>query len=336
MNPVLLGQLLGISFACGLNLYATVAALGLLSRLGVIHELPPGLQGLEGSIVIASAVVLYVVEAVVDKVRHADSLWDTVHTFIRPPAAALLAVGALWTAPLEARIGGAIFALLVALAAHGTKAGLRLALNAAQHRSGHVWISVAEDLAAVAFAVAALEYPASALIAGAVVLAILIPFGPRLWRAFSFGIRCLAAWFRALFTRSRWREAHELPRDLRAALGDTPMGAPPPRGTRVGILGAPGIAAYRNGWLVLTRDGPAFAYRTLLGTRMAPLPAPRDMAVELGPWADMIRVNEGDTGGEAYTLYLLKDGPAVDTAVSDLGHAGARLRRGEPGGENDA
>jgi Domain of unknown function (DUF4126) len=315
MTPVLLGQLLGMSFACGLNLYVTVAALGILSRFGLIDGLPPGLRGLEGLIVIGSALALYVIEAIIDKVRHADSLWDTIHTFIRPPAAAFLALGALWPDPLSWKIAGAAFAFFVALAAHGTKAGFRLALNTGTRSWRPAWISLAEDVAAVAFAVAALEAPATALVAGGAALVLIVLFGHRLFRAFVLGIRCLAAWLRALFGPARWREAHELPRDLHALLDRPPLGAPPPRGARVGVNGIRGVGAYRNGWLVITAGGPIFFYRTLLGPRRTDLPPPTSVEVDRGVWADLVHVR-ADGGG--YTLYLLKDGPAPNVAINDL------------------
>ena len=306
---------MGVSFACGLNLYITVAALGLLSRLGVIEGLPPGLRGLEALIVIGSALTLYLVEAVIDKVRHADSLWDTVHTFIRPPAAALLAIGALWAAPVEWKVAGAAFAFFVALAAHATKAGFRLALNTGTLRWRPAWISLTEDVAAVAFAVAALEAPATALIAGAAALLLIALFGHRLFRAFALGMRCLHAWLRALFAPPRWREAPELPRDVHGLLAEAPLGAAPPRGTRVGINGIRGVGAYRNGWLVITPDGPAFFYRARFRARRADLPAPTSVTIDRGVWADLVRV---ESLGGPYTLYLLKDGPAADLAINDL------------------
>ena len=320
MTPVLLGQLLGVAFACGLNLYITVAALGLLSRFGIIDGLPAGLRGLEGLIVIGSAVALYLIEAVIDKVRHADSLWDTVHTFIRPPAAALLAVGALWAEPLEWKIGGAAFAFVVALAAHGTKAGFRVSLNTGNARGWRpVWISLTEDVAAVAFAVAALEAPSTALVAGGVALTLIVLFGHRLFRAFALGIRALAAWLRALFGPARWREADELPRDVHALLDRAPLGSAAPRGARAGLNGVPGVGAYRNGWLVITPDGPIFFYRTLFGVRSATLPAARSIEVDRGVWADLVRVSAED--GD-YTLFLLKDGPAANLALNDFHPAG--------------
>ena len=320
MTPVLIGQLLGVAFACGLNLYITVAALGLLSRFGVIDGLPTGLRGLEGLIVIGSALTLYLIEAVIDKVRHADSLWDTVHTFIRPPAAALLAIGALWAEPVEWKVAGAAFAFFVALAAHGTKAGIRLALNTGIARTwGPGWISFTEDVAAVAFAVAALEAPSTALIAGCAALALIVLFGHRFFRAFALGIRCLFAWLRALFGPARWREAHELPRDLRALLDEAPLGAAAPRGVRAGVNGIRGVGAYRNGWLVITPGGPIFYYRSLFRARRTDLPAATSIEVDRGVWADLVRVQ---AEGGSYTLYLLKDGPAADIAIHDLHPAG--------------
>ncbi len=315
MIPVLLGRLLGLSFACGLNLYITVAALGILSRTGLIQPLPPGLRGLESMIVIGSALALYVVEAVVDKVRHADSLWDAVHTFIRPPAAALLAVGALWGHSAVAVTAGATLAFLVTLAAHGTKAGVRLALNAAAQPRGNAWISVMEDLAAILFAVAALQYPSTALATGTVVLLLVAIFGPRFWRAFLFGLRCVIAWIRALFAPPRWHEEAEIPRKLRRLLDERPLGSPPNRGMRVALHGLRGIGSYRAGWLVLTFDGPVFLYRALFRTRRVDLPPIRAVEVQRGTWANIVRVSAGD---DEFSLYLLKDGPAPEAAAAEL------------------
>ena len=315
MTLVILGQLLGLSFACALNLYLTVAALGLLSRYDLVRELPVGLQGLEGWVVIGSALTLFAIEAIVDKLRHADSLWDTVHTFIRPPAAALLAVGALWTAPLHLLIAGAALSFLVALAVHGTKAGIRLSLNTRQPDRGHAGISALEDVAAVAFAVAAVQYPIIALAATALLLVLILLFGPRFWRAFGLGLRCLASWLRALFSPSRWRELDHLPRGLRALFSTPSIGAAPNRSTRAGLHGLEGIGPYRNGWLVVTSDGPSFAYRRRFQARRVDLPVALDVDHVDGVWADILKVTAADA---SYTIYLLKDGPAVELAVRSL------------------
>src|SRR5689334_15635066 len=91
MNPIeILGVALGAGFSSGLNLYATVATLGLLERFGIIH-LPPSLQGLSHSVILILAVVLYVVEFFAGQIPDLETVWVSIHTFIRPPAAALLA-----------------------------------------------------------------------------------------------------------------------------------------------------------------------------------------------------------------------------------------------------
>src|SRR5260370_8039706 len=90
MNPIeSLGLALGAGFSSGLNLYATVATLGLLQRFGVLH-LPPGLQILSHPWVLGIALTLYLIEFFADKIPYFDTIWDAVHTFIQPPAASLL------------------------------------------------------------------------------------------------------------------------------------------------------------------------------------------------------------------------------------------------------
>src|SRR6266571_3527530 len=87
MNPIeTLGLALGAGFSSGLNLYATVATLGLLQRFGVLH-LPPSLQALSHPWVLGIAIALYLVEFCADKIPYFDTVWDAIHTFIRPLAA---------------------------------------------------------------------------------------------------------------------------------------------------------------------------------------------------------------------------------------------------------
>src|SRR5260370_8206676 len=90
MNPVAtLGLALGAGFSSGLNLYATVATLGLLQRFGVLR-LPQGLRALAHPWVLGIAITLYLLEFLADKIPYFDTVWDAVHTFIRPPPAAIL------------------------------------------------------------------------------------------------------------------------------------------------------------------------------------------------------------------------------------------------------
>ncbi len=153
-----LGFALGASFASGLNLYATIAALGLFHRYGVIH-LPPSLEVLAHPVVLGVALVLYGVEFVADKVPYVDNVWDVVHTFIRPPAAAVLAYGAFGGVSEEWRIAAALLAGGVALTSHGSKASTRAAVNASPEPFSNSILSLGEDVLAVFLAWMAATHP---------------------------------------------------------------------------------------------------------------------------------------------------------------------------------
>jgi hypothetical protein len=149
MNPIeTLSLVLGTGFSSGLNLYATVATLGLLERFGVIH-LPDKLQMLGHPAVLGVAVALYVVEFLADKVPFIDSVWQAVHTFIRPPAAALLAFSVTGTAAEPWRWAAALLAGTVALTSHSTKASARAAVNMSPEPFSNWALSLGEDMLAV-------------------------------------------------------------------------------------------------------------------------------------------------------------------------------------------
>src|SRR5881296_3503467 len=159
----ILGFALGTSFASGLNLYATVAALGVLQRFGVI-ELPPQLHAFSHPWVLGLALFLFVVEFFADKVPYLDSLWDAIHTFIRPPAAALTAYAAFAAVPEPWRIAAALVSGSVALTAHGTKASTRAAVNTSPEPFSNWFLSFGEDLLAVWLTWMATVHPAAAIV----------------------------------------------------------------------------------------------------------------------------------------------------------------------------
>src|SRR5215470_3310707 len=129
MNPLqALGLAVGAGFSSGLNLYATVATLGLLGRFGLIR-LPDSLEVLTHPIVLGLAIALYLAEFLADKIPYFDTIWDAVHTFIRPPAAAVIAYGAATAVSPDWRWAAALLAGGVALTAHSTKASTRAAVN---------------------------------------------------------------------------------------------------------------------------------------------------------------------------------------------------------------
>src|SRR6266850_1424733 len=143
-----LGLALGAGFSSGLNLYATVATLGLLQRYGVL-QLPPALHVLSHPWVLGIAIALYLVEFFADKIPYFDTIWDAVHTFIRPPAAALLTYAAAGAAPAEWRWGAALLAGGVALTSHGAKASARAAVNTSPEPISNWILSFGEDVLAV-------------------------------------------------------------------------------------------------------------------------------------------------------------------------------------------
>ncbi len=149
MNPLqTLSLALGAGFSSGLNLYATVATLGLLQRFGVV-KLPESLQALAHPWVIGIAAGLYLIEFFADKLPYFDTIWDIVHTFIRPPAAAVLAYAAAGGAGAEWRWGAALLAGGVALTSHGAKASARAAVNTSPEPFSNWTLSLGEDVLAV-------------------------------------------------------------------------------------------------------------------------------------------------------------------------------------------
>jgi len=192
MNPIeTLGLALGAGFSSGLNLYATVATLGLLERFGVIH-LPQSLHVLSHPVILVVAVVLYLAEFLADKIPYVDTVWDAIHTFIRPPAAALLAYGAAGAAPAEWRWAAALLAGSVALASHGTKASARAAVNTTPEPFSNWALSFGEDVLAVWLTWMATVHPVATTVVVIVLVAVSLFL---LFHLFRFARRALERLF---------------------------------------------------------------------------------------------------------------------------------------------
>src|SRR5688572_25190467 len=182
MSPLeTLGFALGTSFASGLNVYATVAAAGIMQRLGLV-TLPESLQVLTHPIVLGLAVTLFVIEFIADKIPYVDSAWDAVHTFIRPPAAAVLSYSAFGNVSEEWKLGAALLAGSVALTSHGAKASTRAAANTSPEPVSNWVLSLFEDGLVVFLVWMAAEHPywTAAIVVVLVVLAVLLI--RRLWQ----------------------------------------------------------------------------------------------------------------------------------------------------------
>ena len=183
MSPLeTLGFALGTSFASGLNLYATVAAAGIFQRLGIV-DLPPALDVLANPVIIGIALTMFVIEFIADKVPLVDSAWDAIHTFIRPPAAMLLAWASFGEVSEVWKLGAALLAGSVALTSHGAKASARAAANTSPEPVSNWLLSFVEDAIAIFLAWLAAEHPV--ITAGLVVVLVLIA-GFIIWKLLGF------------------------------------------------------------------------------------------------------------------------------------------------------
>ena len=170
-----LGRTMAFSFAAGLNLYATVAILGLASRYEWV-ALPPQYQVFDNNWIIGIALALYVIEFIADKIPWVDSVWDAVHTVIRPVGGALIAVATLGdkTPAMETLV--ALFGGALAASTHFSKSGTRVLANASPEPFSNWFLSIAEDLFVVGLGFLALKYPAAAAVVVIVCLALIVVF----------------------------------------------------------------------------------------------------------------------------------------------------------------
>ncbi len=162
------------SFAAGLNVYATVATLGLLARAQVL-TLPPSLHLVESWPVIAICAILFVIEFFADKIPAFDLIWNALHTFVRIPVAALLAYGAAAHLSPVGQVMSAVAGGAIALAAHGGKTAARVAVTPTPEPFSNMALSVGEDVVAVGLTWFATQHPfIAALIVGIFLLVIVI------------------------------------------------------------------------------------------------------------------------------------------------------------------
>jgi len=170
-----LGRTMGFSFAAGINLYATVAILGLASRYGWV-ALPPQYQVFDNNWIIGGALALYVIEFVADKIPWVDSAWDAIHTVIRPVGGALIAVATQGEQSTAMQTVVALFGGALAASTHFSKAGTRVMANASPEPFTNWILSIGEDAFVVGLGVLALKYPAAAAIVVIVCVAVIVSF----------------------------------------------------------------------------------------------------------------------------------------------------------------
>src|SRR5579863_10305224 len=169
----LFAVLAAIGFAAGLNLYATVAVLGLLARFSHL-PLPPGLHVLAGWPVIAASLALFALEFFADKIPAFDLIWNALHTFIRVPVAGLLAYQATAQLSPEHQLLATLLGAAVALAAHGGKIAARAAVTPSPEPFSNITLSLAADALAIGLTWLATRHPYAAGTLAAVFVVIIV------------------------------------------------------------------------------------------------------------------------------------------------------------------
>ena len=168
----LVAMLVGTSFAAGLNVYATLATLGLLARFDLL-PLSDSLHLLENWWIIAASIVLFVIEFFADKVPAFDLIWNALHTFVRVPIAALLAYAATSQLSPGKQLLATLLGGLIALAAHGGKTAVRAAVTPSPEPISNIGLSLGEDALAIFLTWFATQHPYSAAAIVLVLVAII-------------------------------------------------------------------------------------------------------------------------------------------------------------------
>ena len=166
----LAGLIVAVSFAAGLNVYATVTTLGLLAHAGLL-DLPAGLHLLASWWVIAASIVLFGIEFFADKIPAFDLFWNALHTFVRIPVAALMAYGATSQLSPEKQLLATLAGGAIALAAHGGKTAARVAVTPSPEPVSNFVLSAGEDTMAISLTWLATQHP---IAAGGIVVVFLV------------------------------------------------------------------------------------------------------------------------------------------------------------------
>lgn len=174
---------LGSAWTSGINLYATVAVLGLLQRLGGT-KLPGGLTALDNWWIIGIASALFIIEFFADKIPYVDSVWDVIHTFIRIPAGVIVAYAAVYDLDPSISIPAALIGGGFAAASHGTKAAARIGANLSPEPVSNWILSLVEDVIAILGPIVAFVAPVVAAIILLVFAIAFFWFFSRIFRAF--------------------------------------------------------------------------------------------------------------------------------------------------------
>ena len=184
---------MGAAWASGINLYATLFMLGYMGSTGHI-TLPAELEIVTNPMVMTAAGVMYCIEFFADKIPGVDSAWDSIHTFIRIPAGAMLAASAVGDVTPALELTAALLGGALAAGTHTTKVGTRLLINSSPEPVSNWTASIAEDLIMVGGLWAALNHPVLFIIGLIVFILFMIWVLPKLWRIIKFLFRRIGSW----------------------------------------------------------------------------------------------------------------------------------------------
>jgi hypothetical protein len=220
---------MGVAWASGINLYATVLMLGVLANMGHI-TLPPGLEIVSDPLVLMAAGLMYCVEFFADKVPGVDTGWDTLHTFVRIPAGAALAAGAVGDISPAVGLAAALVGGSLAAGSHGLKAGGRVMINTSPEPVTNWTASISEDLIVIGGLWTALNHPGWFLGALILFILLLIWLLPKIWR----GIKRVFGFLARLFGGGGQTQATASANTSAEVSGTAQSGAPelPPPGRR--------------------------------------------------------------------------------------------------------
>ncbi len=183
---------MGAAWASGVNLYAAILTLGVLGVTGNM-VLPPELQVLQHPMVLTAAGLMFAVEFFADKIPGIDTSWDAIHTFIRIPAGALLAAGAISEVNPDLAVAAAIVGGTIAAGSHVTKSGTRVLINASPEPFTNWFASLTEDVAVMGGIWLALNHPYIFLVCFVLFVVLMVWLLPRIWlgikKVFGFLIR---------------------------------------------------------------------------------------------------------------------------------------------------
>ncbi len=172
---------MGSAWASGINLYATLMTIGIMGATGNL-TLPPDLQILTNPLIIGAATLMFIVEFVADKMPGVDTGWDAIHTFIRIPAGALLAAGAVGDANPAMMVAAGIVGGSIAGSSHALKSGTRVMINTSPEPFSNWLLSLSEDISVIGGIWLALHNPLLFLALLLVFILLMIWLLPKLWK----------------------------------------------------------------------------------------------------------------------------------------------------------